>query len=69
LNQKLVFVSIIAIVAAFGISAIAVGLGDNMAFAAKDCRNGNGIGVNACNICVGVGVNVLGQENNQAQKC
>ena len=61
LNQKLVFVSIIAIVAVFATSAIAIGLGNNMAFSRQGCQQTDGV-VAACvnanvaknNICVGV---------------
>jgi hypothetical protein len=61
MNQKLVFVSIIAVVAVFGASAIAIGLGNNMVFAAQSCQQPSGV-VDACvnanvaknNICVGV---------------
>ena len=38
MNQKLVFVSIIALVAVFAVSAIAIGLGNNMVFAAQSCN-------------------------------
>lgn len=61
MNQKLVFVSIIALVAVFAVSAIAIGLGNNMVFAAQSCNQPGGV-VAACvnanvaknNICVGV---------------
>ncbi len=61
MNQKLVFVSIIAVVAVFAASTIAIGLGNNMVFAAQSCQQPGGV-VAACvnanvaknNICVGV---------------
>ena len=61
INQKLVFVSIIAIVTVFATSAIEIGLGNNMAFARQGCQQPGGV-VAACvnanvaknNICVGV---------------
>src|SRR3954464_10491903 len=51
MNQKLLFVSIIAIVAAFGMSAIAVGVGSNMAFASGGTNRRN-------SALVGVGSNM-----------
>jgi|tagenome__1003787_1003787.scaffolds.fasta_scaffold16899877_1 hypothetical protein len=72
MNQKLLFVSIIAIVAAFGMSAIAVGVGSNMAFASggTNCRNSALVGVNACdvNACVPIqALNVLAGQKCQQQ--
>ena len=61
INQKLVFVSIMAVVGVFATSAIAIDLGNNMAFARQGCQQPGGV-VAACvnanvaknNICVGV---------------
>jgi hypothetical protein len=61
MNKKLVILSVVSIVATFGASAIAIGLGNNMAFAAQSCQQPGGV-VAACvnanvaknNICVGV---------------
>jgi len=50
MNQKLLFVSIIAIVAAFGVSAIASGIQSNPVFAAANCGQGGLVNVGAlCN--------------------
>jgi hypothetical protein len=59
MNQKLLFVSIIAIVAAFGMSAIAVGLGSNMAFAKTNCQNKGLVAANVCDTDVCVNAQVL----------
>jgi hypothetical protein len=65
MNQKLLFVSILAIVAAFGMSAIAIGLANSEASALQTVSNKNQAGgntqkglVNVGNAQVDVGANV-----------
>jgi hypothetical protein len=61
MNNKLIFLSIIAIVTAFAASTMVIGLGTNDAFARQSCNQPGGV-VAACvnanvaknNICVGV---------------
>lgn len=63
MNQKLVFVSIIAIVAAFGVSAIAVGLSQNVQ-AATSCKGNDGINVQVCGTQICANVDVLSKQSN-----
>ena len=62
MNQKLLFVSILAVVATFALSAFAVGLANNLAFAAARCSNHDSlVGANVCNTQVCVKADVLAQ--------
>ena len=56
MNQKLLFVSIIAIVAAFGMSALAVGLESNQAYALQQVAQNNKAGSNAQTGLANVGI-------------
>ena len=73
MNNKLVFVSIIAIVTAFAASSVVAGLGIQMLDARKDsnCQNdsGDGVNVNAnvCSVKVCANADVLGSNN--PKKC
>ncbi len=73
MNNKLVFVSIIAIVTAFAASSVLGGLGIQNVDARKDnsCQNNSGDGVNVnanvCSTAVCVNADILGQTN--AKKC
>jgi hypothetical protein len=67
MNQKLLFVSIIAIVAAFGVSAIASGIQSNPVFAKADCQQHGTVNVGvACNTQV-CNTNILSTFSDQ--KC
>jgi hypothetical protein len=65
MNQKLLFVSIIAIVAVFATSAIAVGLSQNVQAASSNCKSGNGINVNVCGVDVCANVAALAGKGKQ----
>lgn len=59
MNQKLIFVSIIAIVAAFAVSTAIAGLGFGSAFAKTNCQNKGLVAANVCGTQACVDANVL----------
>jgi Na+-transporting NADH:ubiquinone oxidoreductase subunit NqrC len=59
MNQKLVFVSIIAIVATFAVSTIAIGLGPQDAQASTNCKSKGLVSANVCGTQVCVNAQVI----------